>query len=188
MDLTKRDISILEKKELTSLNGFCLVFLGSNCPEIPELIDAGFNPRRIIGIDWSREKNDQSVANIKYCEKNYKGVRCFNVPFERFYRNYGFRFKYSYIHLDFCSHMTSKILDQCVLPIDALLPGGRLRITFSESAERLSVARGDFYLYEQFHQNFAKLSNCRLELKRTIRYISTESHSQPFRTVYYERV
>lgn len=132
----KRSISVEEKSSIGDRNYKALIFLGQGCPEVSELMDVGFKRSQIIGLDYggSSAPSYSSLHNVE--EARRQGILAFHQPFASWWRHSGLAFKYSYVHLDFCGLATEERLRQTLLPVDRLVPNGRLRVTFCGSTPR----------------------------------------------------
>lgn len=132
----KRKLSRFEKSSIPDTSGLALVLPGSPGTEVEELLEAGFNPLAIRGVENDVENYDKLFSH--YADL----IALYNTDLLHFVRGSRLRGKYSYAHLDMCGHLSDYDTDLATVLPKLMSHRSRLRLTYMWG--RKSVDRKEF--------------------------------------------
>lgn len=119
----KRELSQLEKSNLINTEGRALILPGEPGTEVEELIQAGFDPSKIVGVE-----KDPAIA--EHLHGYYlDGAMIFCDEVCNFMRRAKMVEQYSYIHLDFCGQMNRDLIVALQGWKRLVMPHARVRVS-----------------------------------------------------------
>jgi len=150
---TKRQLSAHEKTALPTTSGRALLLPGSIKGEVEELIDAGYDPAHIFGVE--KEPGIYSELFDFYRDT----VHIVNEDVFTWMRNSKARGTYSYIHLDMCGHLAQR--DFYYYQHWSKLPAENARVRVSLFRGRRSAAQFDWEsrLYDELLLQWCRIGH-----------------------------
>lgn len=133
LHFAKRNLSVREKQTIPETSGKALVLPGAINTEIEELVEVGFDPCLIYGIEV-----DPLVAEILY--DHYYDQSPIHLEEVGDFLSRATS-KFCYIHLDYCGQITESTIDSMEKAMGSLDPIARLRVSVFGSRRTKTTKR-----------------------------------------------